>query len=463
MPSFRENQARMEELDPQNRLNWRKIKSTQHRTLAKFVREAEAAELASIPEETATPTPPPLPKTRSRQPRDSPGISSDEDWGTPTLRPVTPPRDAAAVRQLLGQRRETIASPDDSPESRETTPVITQSSQDKAAAREALTAFLGRTDPVRPRTPPRDNIEPAQISASPRDKLDPIREPQPQPQPEKAISLSPEREVPGASLTEDQRQEVLQDTPLGRAIAAREGTTPVELRQALDDPEAFKRATREGIQQKRQSQSIAIPRTRSEADLEAEETDAPSPSLGPRASSIRMQHPHVATALQDYSTVRQTAMTDAADAIRADSGKFASKEAATKALDNLEQAPLTARLFERGLLSADSVSDPQYVRAMEDSLRLREERTGTVKTASARRSYRPTYTRTVTRRPGVYQYRRPHFDTAPMYRYTSQEGDGIKDAAQFLYTLGKATIGTKKSKQKTRKQFLSGAKSAVGL
>ena len=40
------------------------------------------------------------------------------------------------------------------------------------------------------------------------------------------------------------------------------------------------------------------------------------------------------------------------------------------------------------------------------------------------------------------------------------EGEGFKDVAQLAYAIGKATVGTKNSKQKARGDFLKGAKSS---
>ncbi len=40
------------------------------------------------------------------------------------------------------------------------------------------------------------------------------------------------------------------------------------------------------------------------------------------------------------------------------------------------------------------------------------------------------------------------------------EGEGLKDVAQLAYAIGKATVGTKKSKQKARSDFVKGAKSS---
>ena len=41
------------------------------------------------------------------------------------------------------------------------------------------------------------------------------------------------------------------------------------------------------------------------------------------------------------------------------------------------------------------------------------------------------------------------------------EGKGLKDVAQLAYAIGKATVGTKKSKQKARNDFIKGAKSSI--
>ena len=41
------------------------------------------------------------------------------------------------------------------------------------------------------------------------------------------------------------------------------------------------------------------------------------------------------------------------------------------------------------------------------------------------------------------------------------EGEDVKDVAQFSYAIGKATVCTKKSKQKARGDFIKGAKSAI--
>ena len=42
------------------------------------------------------------------------------------------------------------------------------------------------------------------------------------------------------------------------------------------------------------------------------------------------------------------------------------------------------------------------------------------------------------------------------------EGEGTaKDVAQLAYAIGKAIVGTKKSKQKARSDFVKGAKSSI--
>jgi predicted DNA-binding ribbon-helix-helix protein len=208
---------------------------------------------------------------------------------------------------------------------------------------------------------------------------------------------------------------------MGRALAARstsartiDDPTPELLR---GDPAAFKERIQSEIAERREQQEgITIPRTRSEADREARtSSDVPSPSLEGYASSVRLQHPHVATALQQLSASQQMDTQRLVSALKSQSGQFNGNRDTEAALNNLEQAPLTAKLFERGLLSAQNVANAQYVNAMEKSLRLRQERTGVIKNSSARRSSQPQYMRTIPRPGGAYQYRRPHFDTSPMF------------------------------------------------
>ena len=40
------------------------------------------------------------------------------------------------------------------------------------------------------------------------------------------------------------------------------------------------------------------------------------------------------------------------------------------------------------------------------------------------------------------------------------EGEGLKDVGKLVYAIGKATVGTKQSKQKARGDFIKGAKSS---
>ena len=134
------------------------------------------------------------------------------------------------------------------------------------------------------------------------------------------------------------------------------------------------------------------------------------------------------------------------------STQFGTKRSALAALDLMERHPQTAALFEQGRLSVENVSNPEYVAAMEKTLVERQERTGALPTASARRGRHPiSHTRTVaTSQPGVYTYRRPHFDTAPVYAEAG--GDGLGD----LVTLGRMVVGTKRSKEKQRARFAQG-------
>eukprot|EP01048_Picozoa_sp_COSAG05_P004533 COSAG05_NODE_248_length_12946_cov_85.003737_8_plen_403_part_00 len=97
-------------------------------------------------------------------------------------------------------------------------------------------------------------------------------------------------------------------------------------------------------------------------------------------------------------------------------------EAAQREADTImrleERYPKTAKLFERGLISTDQMEDSEFVDAMEKSLNLREEREGNIKSRSIRQTQPQMYARTVPRPGGVYQYRRPHFSTSPMFETT---------------------------------------------
>jgi hypothetical protein len=91
----------------------------------------------------------------------------------------------------------------------------------------------------------------------------------------------------------------------------------------------------------------------------------------------------------------------------------ASAENVTILTQNLEDAPLVAKLVQRGLLKTEDVMIKSYVEAMEKSLRkqqLTKEVAGRdVRYRSARAAYRPPVNVTTTGTPGVYRYQRPRF------------------------------------------------------
>jgi len=413
MPSYADNRERMEELDPENTRDWRKLKSTQHRALEKRVRDAEedAAAAGVFPSPAA-----------------AAAAADSDDEGYYSATPGT-----EVVSEGLQHAHDEVAS------------AIRSAGATTVPGVVKNVARAGQKAKASPQTSPPDaETFHHHVDSVVRNEL---------------------RNIADANEDDDAAMQAvhaaMQELPLG--------TSPVELygSTVLDDdnaavatPGTDLKRLRDVVGTVREHLTGLAPQALSFPD---DDDPQPGPSSDAEASSTRLQHPHVATALKQLSAVRQMDTQRLVSAIRGDSGKFTSKKTATQALDNLEQAPLTAKLFERGLLSAENVTNPQYVQAMEQSLKLREERTGAVKTPSARRSAHPQYTRTVKRPGGVHQYRRPHFDTAPMYTQEDHDGEGVKDAAQFLYTVGKAAVGSKKSKDRTRKQFVSGAKSSIGL
>lgn len=437
MPTFVENQQTMESLDPENNFKWRQLTSKQHRALNKKVRDAQqsrAQQLAVEAQQAQIPATPAIADTESDE--DFADAKSQQTPGTK----VSPGLQHAANEMSTELQRKgafTVAG--------------------------AVGNVIQSAEKVKqsPRSPPPDpeNFH-AHVDDVVRNELQNI-----------ALSQQDDEDALGAVY---KAAETIQNAPQPGSEAL-QGTTVLNEHNAdIATPGRDLAKLQEVVGNVREqlgklppqqlqfssSESIDIPRTKSEAD---EQTESPgrSPTLGERESSIRMQHPHVATALQTFSNTQKMDTQKLVSAIRADSGKFSSTKTAAKALDNLENAPLTAKLFERGLLSAENVINPQYVAAMEKSLQLRQERTGTIQQSNARRSSQPQYTRTVARPDGAYQYKRPHFDTSPMFG--QQDGEGLKDTAQLLYALGKTTIGSKKSKRKARNQIVSGAKSAIGL
>ena len=97
---------------------------------------------------------------------------------------------------------------------------------------------------------------------------------------------------------------------------------------------------------------------------------------------------------------------------------------ATAQMGKIEQLgvnnPKTAKLFERGLISVTQMQDKSFVQAMEQSLALKDERTGSLTAGSARRTQPGRYARMAPRPGGVYQYRRPHFSTSPLFADTAR-------------------------------------------
>jgi len=123
---------------------------------------------------------------------------------------------------------------------------------------------------------------------------------------------------------------------------------------------------------------------------------------------------HILSEQEKMSVVSTEKITSA---IKSQSQAFSSSGETTAALDNLENNPRTAKLFERGLLRPQNVANKQYVLAMEKSLKDREDRLGTLPKLSSRLAKQTPveYTRTIARPGGVYKYRRPHFTTSPLF------------------------------------------------
>ena len=78
--------------------------------------------------------------------------------------------------------------------------------------------------------------------------------------------------------------------------------------------------------------------------------------------------------------------------------------------------PRAAKLYSRGLVPLDQILDETYTNTLEQSLKIKEERTGMIKRGPTRQTIRrDEYVRTVPRPGGVYKYRRPHFTTSPYF------------------------------------------------
>ena len=90
-------------------------------------------------------------------------------------------------------------------------------------------------------------------------------------------------------------------------------------------------------------------------------------------------------------------------ALKSQSQASSSAKETTAALDNLENNPRTAKLFERGLLRPQNVANKQYVTSMEKSLKDREDRLGTLPKLSSRLAKQTPveYTRTIARPGGI--------------------------------------------------------------
>ena len=105
------------------------------------------------------------------------------------------------------------------------------------------------------------------------------------------------------------------------------------------------------------------------------------------------------------------------------SNTFQDATDAAKALQLLENRPLSTKLFERGLLPLEKLTDETYVSALEKSLQDNEKRIEQAQLrdpsafSNRQSAAAGKLMRTVadTRVQGVYRYRRPHFDTARMY------------------------------------------------
>ena len=139
---------------------------------------------------------------------------------------------------------------------------------------------------------------------------------------------------------------------------------------------------------------------------------------------------------------------------------------AATAMDLLENKPLATKLFEAGRLPLNKLTDAAYVNAVEQSMQARNKRIENEQlkdptTSSSRQARRVERPRTVmsTQYAGVYKYRRPHFDTAPMYK---QQGQGLGQAVKFLGAVGSMTIGSRKSKAKHRSGFAKSLVTALG-
>ena len=157
-----------------------------------------------------------------------------------------------------------------------------------------------------------------------------------------------------------------------------------------------------------------------------QQTPAPDPESidSPAVTSAAVHpHSHVSSVVPlEHILSEQEKMNVASTekitlAIKSQSQAFSSSGETTAALNNLENNPRTAKLFERGLLRPQNVANKQYVIAMEKSLKDREDRLGTLPKMSSRLAKQTPveYTRTIARPGGVYKYRRPHFTTSPLF------------------------------------------------
>ena len=93
--------------------------------------------------------------------------------------------------------------------------------------------------------------------------------------------------------------------------------------------------------------------------------------------------------------------------------QMSTAKAVTKLTQNLEDAPLVAKLVERGLLKTGDVLNRDYVQAMESRLRQQAATKAAegrdVRYTSARTGFRPPTNVTTTAMPGVYRVKQRRF------------------------------------------------------
>ena len=348
--TFTENRAIMEEIDPDDTYQWRKITSTRHRALAKIVRQAVAA--AQEPE--------PQQQEPERQEFNASQIKQLFD-GTDNL------------ETAFTQAQSSMSVDDQTPLSmvesevlfRQTSRLLSKTPGASAAEFDELHATVSRVlGPSAPFTKELSRTVTAVVDAE-------------------------------AEAEEDAGAEA--DTSFGSVQA---GSPPGTPSATVAHPDASTVVNQQALLSRdKEMQALALEIGKQTAQSNKQTRGA----IGEVTAAVMDTN-------DTLKNTRQYLSDTSADA--------------TAQMGKIEQLgvnnPKTAKLFERGLISVAQMQDKSFVQAMEQSLALKDERTGSLTAGSARPSQPGSYARMAPRPGGVYKYRRPHFSTSPLFADTAR-------------------------------------------